>query len=74
MYVEREDEFESEVSSEEDTPEEQLGDGAFGRSLLGELTKKQRKLARSEPDIFTVDLKHQVSKVQKMALEQPALE
>jgi len=61
MYVEREDEFESEVSSEEETPEEQLGDGAFGRSLINELTKKQRKLAHSEPDIFAVDAKHKVS-------------
>ena len=34
LYVEKEDEFENEVSSEEDTPEEQLGDGAFGRSLI----------------------------------------
>ena len=40
VYVERESEFESEISSEEDTPEEQVGDGAFGRSLLAELTKK----------------------------------
>jgi len=39
-YVERESEFDSEISSEEETPEERVGDGAFGRSLISELTKK----------------------------------
>ena len=64
VYVEREDEFESELSSDEDIPEEQLGDGAFGRSLIAELTKKQRKLANSEPDIFNIDPKHSTSTAQ----------
>lgn len=40
VYVERESEFESEMSSEEETPEEQVGDGAFGRSLIQDLTKQ----------------------------------
>lgn len=40
VYVEKEDEFESEISSEEETPEESVGDGAFGRSLISELTKQ----------------------------------
>jgi len=40
IYVEKEAEFDSEVSSEEDTPETQVGDRAFGRSLIAGLTKK----------------------------------
>ena len=73
VYVERESEFESEISSEEDTPEEQVGDGAFGRSLLAELTKKQRKLAKKDIDIFSINPMHQVSVAQALALEKVSL-
>ena len=58
VYVERESEFDSEISSEEETPEEQVGDGAFGRSLIADLTKKQRKLATNDIDIYGVDPMH----------------
>ena len=63
-YVERESEFDSELSSEEETPEERVGDGAFGRSLISELTKKQRKLAMNEVDVYGVDPMHQASQAQ----------
>ena len=56
VYVEKESEFESDISSEEDTPESEVGD--FGRGLLGKLTKKQRKLAVEQIDIYGVDPKH----------------
>ena len=55
MYVEKEDEFESEISSEDETEEEKLGDGAFGKSLIKGLTKKQKKLARVDVDIDWID-------------------
>ena len=63
VYVEQESEFDSEISSEEETPEEQVGDGAFGRSLIAELTKKQRKLAATEVDVYSIDPEHQASLV-----------
>jgi len=40
LYVEKEDEFESEISSEDETDEEKLGNGAFGKSLIKGLTKQ----------------------------------
>ena len=40
VYVEKEGEFDSEISSEEDTPEIEIGDGAFCHSLIADLTKK----------------------------------
>ena len=58
VYVEREDEFDSDISSEEETPEEQVGDGAFGKSLISDLTKKQRKLASKDVDIYSMDPLH----------------
>ena len=61
VYVEQESEFDSEISSEEETPEELVGDGAFGRSLIAELTKKQRKLAATEVDVYSIDPEHQAS-------------
>ena len=73
VFIEREDEFESEISSEEETPEEHLGDRAFARSLISELTKKQRKLAHSEPDIYGIDPQHSMSMVQKLMFERPTL-
>jgi hypothetical protein len=54
LYVEKEDEFEDEESSEDETPEDMIDDGGLGFSLLTSsdkklkpLTQKQRKLARS---------------------------
>lgn len=89
-YVERESEFDSEISSEEETPEERVGDGFFGRSLIStsqeidatklliglestglqgsDLTKKQRKLAANDIDIYGVDPMHQVSQAQQLAM------
>ena len=72
-YVERESEFDSEVSSEEETPEERVGDGAFGRSMIAELTKKQRKLAVSEVDVYGLDPLHQASQAQQLPILEPSL-
>lgn len=75
VYVEKEDEFESEASSDEEVTAEvaaavendhfvaasqQLRPHAVApsRSLLGELTKKQRKMAANEIDIFSIDPMH----------------
>ena len=70
LYVEKEDEFEQEESSEEETPEEMIKDGGLGKSLtssndginydnlLKPLTKKQRKLARKDVDIDSIDPLH----------------
>ena len=73
LYVEKEDEFEEEVSSEEETPEEQIGDGAFGKSLIKDLTLKQKKLARVDIDIDTIDHLHQATPEQCLADERPDL-
>lgn len=73
IYVENEDEFESEESSEEDTPEEKIGKGAFGKSLIQELTKKQKKLARVDVDIDTIDHLHLSSPEQRLADQKPEL-
>ena len=73
VYVERESEFDSEISSEEETPEEQVGDGAFGRSLISELTKKQRKLAANEVDVYSMDPTHNASVAQSLARSKPSL-
>ena len=73
LYVEKEDEFENEVSSEEDTPEEQIGDGAFGKSLIQDLSMKQKKLARVDLDIDTIDPLHLSSPEQRLADERPDL-
>lgn len=62
VYVEKEDEFESEASSDEElTAEVAAGvDGGprCSSSHLGELTKRQRKMAANEIDIFGIDPMH----------------
>ena len=60
-YVEKEDEFESEVSSEEEASEDVQKDDAFPGSLIADLDKKQRKLAKTEIDVDTVDPLHQAT-------------
>ena len=53
--------FCNEVSSEEDTPEEKISDGAFGKSLIKDLSAKQKKLARVDIDIDSIDHLHLAS-------------
>ena len=73
LYVEKEDEFENEISSDEDTMEEDIGDGAFGKSLIRKLSKKQKKLARNKIDIDTIDKLHLASSEQHLADQKPSL-
>lgn len=73
VYVEKENEFDSEISSDEDTPEIEIGDGAFGRSLIADLTKKQRKLVSNKIDIYGIDPMHQVTIAQSLASMMPSL-
>lgn len=40
LYVEKEDEFEQEESSDDETPEDMIDDGGLGLSLLCSLTRK----------------------------------
>ena len=73
VYVEKEGEFDAEISSDEDTPEIEIGDGAFGRSLIADLTKKQRKLVSNKIDIYGIDPMHQVTIAQSLASMMPSL-
>lgn len=85
LYVEREDEFEQEESSDDDTQEEAIKDGGLGMSLitssdgqsysnlLKPLSKKQRKLARKDVDIDTIDPLHLARQPQVIASINPCL-
>ena len=46
LYVEKEDEFEDEESSEDETPEDMIDDGSLGFSLLTSSDKKLKPLTR----------------------------
>ena len=84
LYVEKEDEFEQEESSEDETPESEIGgelgpsltsssDGLLYDNLLKPLTPKQKKLARVNVQIDTVDDLHLARHPQKIAREFPEL-
>ena len=72
VYVEREDEFESEASSDDEMVEVAQEDG-FGRSLISDLTKKQKKLACNEIDIYSIDAMHSATTAQVLGSQKTSL-
>lgn len=85
LYVEKEDEFEQEESSEDETPEEVIKDGGLGASivtssdgksydgLLMKLSSKQKKLAKKIVDIDSIDSMHLARRSQVIARNHPEI-
>lgn len=67
LYIEREDEFDEEEDSADETPQDQIDDGGLGNSLIAPLTQKQRKLAKTKVDINSVEPLHMARKIQGIA-------
>ena len=66
VYIEKEDEFDELISSDEECMDEKLQGG-----LIKPLTKQQRKLAKKEIDIFSTSKMHLTKPPQRIVAQNP---